>query len=315
MRNTYTFFTGIFLCLFFIFQIGHAQKKQQAKEPSPAELTRVSYMSKATGQERDYFVYLPKGYHTEPSKKWPVMLFLHGNGERGNAKDELDYVITHGPLYEAWVQKRDLPFIIVAPQLPMYGIDSLADYIRNRKKEDIPQRLAQGAPARPGKFPTPQAMQGAVEDTSIPTPPEGPRVGWFMLEEDLLNIIDHTQQNYSTDADRLYLSGISYGGFGSWYFAGKHPELFAAMVPVVGYGHPDLVQSIAEQQLPVWVFAGGRDQVVQPQYFYPALNKLENLGHKNVRFTIHADMGHDAWVRVYEGQDVYDWMLSQKRGE
>lgn len=272
-------------------------------------------MSKATGEERDYFVYLPKGYHSEAGKKWPVMLFLHGNGERGDAKEELDFVLVHGPLYEAWVQKRDLPFIIVAPQLPMYGMDSLAAYIRNRKKEDIPRPLAQGVPDRPQNFPIDYPMEGAVENREIPTPPEGPRVGWFMLEDDLMTIINKTLKGYSADADRLYLSGISYGGFGTWYFAAKHPELFAAMVPVVGYGHPDLVQPIAEQQLPVWVFAGGRDQVVQPQYFYPALNKLESLGHNDVRFTIHADMGHDTWTRVYGGQDVYDWMLARRRNQ
>lgn len=315
MNSTFSFLSTIFLSLLITIQFSYGQKKQRINGPSPAELTKVSYMSNATGQERDYFVYLPKGYRSDANKKWPVMLFLHGNGERGDAKAELDYVITHGPLYEAWVQKRDLPFIIVAPQLPMYGMDSLADYIRNRRPEGIPQRLAQGVPARPDKFPISQPMEGAAENINIPTPPEGPRVGWFMLEDDLLTIIDQTLKGYSVDEDRVYLSGISYGGFGSWYFAAKHPELFAAMVPVVGYGHPDLMESIAKEQLPVWVFAGGRDQVVQPQYFYPALNKLEELGHKNIMFTIHADMGHDTWVRVYAGQDVYNWLLLQKRGE
>lgn len=315
MKNTFLFL--LLLALIFTMPLAHAQKKKagKAKEPSAAELTKVSYMSQATGQERDYFVYLPKGYRTDPNKKWPVMLFLHGNGERGDAKEELDYVITHGPLYEAWVQKRELPFIIVAPQLPMYGMDSLADYIRNRKKEDIPQRLAQGVPDMPARFPTPYPMVGGFENTHLTTPPEGPRVGWFMLEDDLLSIVNNTLNNYATDPDRLYLSGISYGGFGSWYFASKHPELFAAVAPVVGYGHPDLMEPIAKQQLPVWVFAGGRDQVVQPQYFYPGLNKLESLGHKDVRFTIHADMNHDAWVRVYAGQDLYDWLLAHKRGK
>jgi predicted peptidase len=313
MKSPRSSLSVLLVIFLLISQYAYSQKKQAGREASAAELTKVSYQSKATGQERDYFVYLPKGYRSEPGKKWPVMLFLHGNGERGNAKDELEYVLVHGPLYEAWVQKKDLPFIIVAPQLPMYGMDSVAAYIRSRKKEDIPQRQAQGVPARPGEFSTPNPMEGAVQDTNIPAPPEGPPVGWFMLEDDLLQIVNHTLKNYQADADRLYLTGISYGGFGTWYFASKHPELFAAIVPVVGYGHPNLMKPIAARQLPVWAFAGGRDGVVQPQYFYPGLNRLESLGHKDVRFTIHADMNHDAWVRVYAGQDVYDWMLSQKR--
>lgn len=302
-----------FLLTFAVAALMACQKNLQEKESSPAQLNRVSYMSEATGAERDYLVYLPEGYNSEKDKKWPVLLFLHGNGERGNAKDELDYVIIHGPLYEAWIQKRDLPFIIVAPQLPMYGMDSLADYIRNRKKEDIPQRLEQGVPGRPEEFPTPYPMTGAVEDTTSALPPEGPPEGWFKLENDLLTIIDKTLSEYSADADRFYLSGISYGGFGTWYFASKHPELFAAMVPVVGYGHPDLMEPIAKQQLPVWCFAGGRDLVVHPRYFYPGMNQLENLGHKEVLFTIHEDMSHDAWRRIYAGDDVYNWMLDHKR--
>lgn len=286
--------------------------KPDKQTPSDEELLRVSYESKATGEERDYFVYLPKGYHSSAKdKKWPVMLFLHGNGERGNGKDELDFVMVHGPLYEAWVQKRDLPFIIVAPQLPMYGMDSLADYIRNRKKEDIPQRIKEGTPSRPAKFPVPYPMTGSKEDTVFNTPPEGPPVGWFMLEDDLVGIVEHTLSHYAADPKRVYLSGISYGGFGTWYIGSKHPQLFAALMPVVGYGHPDLMPSIAEHQIPVWCFAGGRDPVVKPQYFYTGLNRLEALGHKKVLFTTHEDYGHDAWVRIYAGQDVYNWMLEQ----
>jgi len=166
-----------------------------AAEP---RLLRESYHSEATGAERDYFVYLPAGHASR--RDWPVLLFLHGNGERGDGRTELDYVLTHGPLYEAWVQKRDLPFVIIAP----------------------------------------------------------------------LN-------------------------------------------PIVGYPHPDLMPSIAVRQLPVWCFAGGRDPVVPVAYFYPGLNELERLGHPDVRFTVEEDMGHDVWTRVYAGEDLYDWLLAQRR--
>ena len=71
---------------------------------SKPKLTRVSYHSDITGQERDYYVYLPRGYSSK--KAWPVILFLHGNGERGDAKKELPYLLKHGPLFEAWSQKK-----------------------------------------------------------------------------------------------------------------------------------------------------------------------------------------------------------------
>ncbi len=289
--------------------------------PAGPELLRISYISEATGQERDYFVYLPDGYntgsntgtsHTSTEKKWPVMMFLHGNGERGDAKGELDYVMIHGPLYEAWVRKRNLPFIIVVPQLPMYGMSEV-DYIANRTRESIPERLEEGVPDRRPASQPGMPMNGEDAAGAMPHPPEGPPDGWYRLENDLLAILDQVEQKFAADPDRVYLTGISYGGFGTWHMAGRHPERFAAIAPVVGYGHPDGVAPIAEYQLPVWCFAGGRDTVVEPRYFYPALNRLEELGHTSVRFTNHEDMGHDAWVRIYAGQDLYDWMLDHRR--
>jgi hypothetical protein len=89
-------------------------------EISESRLVRQSYMS-SKGEPKEFFVYLPRGYDSESERRWPVMLFLHGDGERGNSREDLDWVLVHGPLYEAWVQKRDLPFLIVAPQLPLYG--------------------------------------------------------------------------------------------------------------------------------------------------------------------------------------------------
>jgi predicted peptidase len=84
--------------------------KAQNLTPSEPTLVRQSYLSSVDQSQREYFVYLPRGYHTSAEKKWPVMLFLHGNGERGNGQDELDFVLMQGPLYEAWVQKKRLAF-------------------------------------------------------------------------------------------------------------------------------------------------------------------------------------------------------------
>ena len=297
-------------------------------EVTGPELRRVSYMSAATGGERDYFVYLPKGYGLagdsgesgeSAESRWPVMLFLHGNGERGDAREELDYVMIHGPLYEAWVRRRDLPFVVVTPQLPMYGMDERHDYIANRTPDMIPRRLEEGVPPRrPASVPafpmdgTP-SVDPAADPTAMPYPPEGPPDGWYRLEQDLMDILDQVEEQFLVDADRVYLTGISYGGFGTWHIAARHPARFAAIAPVVGYGHPDGVEPIARHGLPVWCFAGGRDAVVPPQYFYPAMNRLQELGHTGILFTNHEDMGHDAWVRIYAGQDLYDWFLEHRR--
>ena len=283
------------------------------RDAPPAQLIRLTRVSQATHAERDTFLYLPKGYEAASDQRWPVLMFLHGNGERGDAKADLDYLLKNGPLYEAWIQKRDLPFIIVAPQLPMYGMDAKADYLKKRTRAEIPARLEHGVPARPPEHATPEPMTGAVaEPLPAGSTPYGPPKGWPELEADLLALLDEVLASYHGDPSRQYLTGVSYGGFGTWYLAGRHAQRFAAIVPVVGYGHPDSMTAIAEAKLPVWCFAGGRDGAVRAKYFYAGLNRLEQLG-QEPRFTLEADMGHDVWSRVYAGNDVFDWLLSHSK--
>jgi len=282
-------------------------------QQSQAQLLRQGYQSSVDQSDREYFVYLPKGYHSELGKKWPVMLFLHGNGERGNGQGELDFVLMQGPLHEAWIQKKDLPFVIISPQLHMFGFDKKGiSYIDNRSKDNIPKRLDQGVPKRSAAFETNTDIQriASLKDMGDVTAllPQG----WELLETDLITMLDNVQHNYRVNFDKTYLSGLSYGGFGTWYMASKYPQRFAAIAPVVGWGHPSLMAPIAKHKLPVWQFAGGRDSAVNIQYFYAGLNKLEKLGHNNVRFTVHEDKGHDAWTRVYSGDDLYQWLLSHE---
>lgn len=279
---------------------------------SPPTLQRISYQSVADLSERQFLLYLPKGFEDEPDKKWPVMLFLHGNGERGNGTTELDFVLTHGPLYEVWIQKRELPFIILGPQLQMFGMDKQAKYLANRSLDQLPQAFEDSIPERAPKWKSEMQMNGDLSSDDYPIAGTGPPAGWEMVEKDLLSMLDLVEEEYRGDQDRIYLTGLSYGGFGTWYMASKYPEKFAAISPVVGWGHIDLMGPLAQHKIPIWCFAGGRDQAVVLKYFYPGLNELERLGHE-VRFTIEADMAHDAWKRVYEGRDLYDWFLTHHK--
>lgn len=279
------------------------------------QLLRDSYNSTVDHKERDYYVYLPRGYTEQPGKQWPVIFYLHGDGQRGDGKGDLDFVKQYGPLYEAWVQKRPLPFIIVAPQLHMFDRDKQRiDYIDNRKKSDIPDRLIDGVPPRPAAFVTPQPMSGQLPTEVEKMPLVWPD-GWDRVERDMLTIYSSVLEDYRADKQRMYLSGSSYGGLGTWYMASRQPLLFAAIAPIVGSAHPALMAPIAKAQLPVWVFAGGRDIAVPQEDFYAGLNQLEALGHKHLRFTSHQDMGHDVFTRVFAGQDIYSWLLSNSRDD
>ena len=156
-----------------------------------------------------------------------------------------------------------------------------------------------------------------MPDEAVPgldgPPLEGPPSGWNLHAAELIGMVDTVIEKYRGDSNRVYLTGLSYGGFGVWWMASRYPERFAAANPIVGFAHPDLIEPIAEAGIPVWCFAGGRDPVVLVEHFYAGMNKLEELSSAEVRFTVEEDMGHDVWSRVYAGEDVYRWLLSHSR--
>lgn len=293
--------------LLFLWVVCACEQKQRAVE----ELLRIPYISAVDNMERDFYLYLPKGYTDDLEKKWPVLMFLHGNGERGNGKEDLDYTLIHGPLYEAWIQKRDIPFIMIVPQKHMFGVDTLGiNYIDNRTIDWIPKRLAEGVPPRPKEGKSDQRMSGIVDIPADSIPPHTASLtGWNNCEQDLMSIIKAVLTDYQGDAKRVYLTGLSSGGYGTWYMASNHPETFAAISPLVGGAPPDLMAPIAEHQIGVWAFAGGKDNGARKEYFYAGMNRLQELGDTSVRFTVHENMGHDVWKRVYGGTDIYDWFL------
>ena len=200
-------------------------------QPSPTEpeLRRVSYTSQHTGTELDYFVYLPRGHATRAS--WPVILYLHGDGDRGDGKADLDFVLCHGPIYEAWIQRRDLPFVMIAPQLPLFGLGE-APFFKNRTRNSIPQRAAT-PPERPDENTAQlkQPMQGAPLPEPFKFGADEDRQGWQSLETELVSMIDQTIAEFRGDPRRVHVTGLSRGGFGAWHFAARHTDKVAAVAP------------------------------------------------------------------------------------
>lgn len=290
----------------------HLSGAASAGEP---QLLRRTYACFATGEQRQYLLYLPSGY--DQRGNWPVMLYLHGTGERGDGRDELDVVMRYGPLAEAWVRRRDLPFIILSPQLPVFG---LHDHAGLRGSEETPARR----PDRPPPpYPQPARPNLPVQRAPVETDPvlgidktwsvENPPGGWHLMGADLLGMLDRTLAETAADASRVFLTGVSYGGYGSWWLAARHRERFAALVPVCGDADPETAPVLAaEPALPVWAFHGGRDTVVKPQWVYGMIRALEEAGHPGPRLTVHEELGHNCWDRVYGGSDLYHWLLQQQ---
>ena len=272
-----------------------------------AQLLRKRYDSKATGQPREYFLYLPVGYESESGKKWPVILFLHGGGERGDGLEDLKYTLVHGPLMEAWIQGRDLPFLIINPQMPLFDRPQ-------PQRQPLPERSPEGTPPpRPyGNRPAqPMARAAAAE---APRRTGSPPQGWELVEDEVLAMVDNTLADYRADAARVYLTGLSYGGYGTWFLSTRHPERWAAIAPICGGGDPKLVDRLVAQKIPLWIIHGGRDTTVPPSRSLEMAVALEAAGHPEVRLTVHEDLGHNVWTRVYEGQDIYSWFLTHRRG-
>jgi predicted peptidase len=118
--------------------------------------------------------------------------------------------------------------------------------------------------------------------------------------------------DYPVDKDRIYLTGLSMGGLGSWRLAVEHPELFAAVVPLCGGGDTKDVERIKD--LPIWNFHGGKDSVVPIRLSNEMVEALRKV-HGRVRYTVYASADHNCWDQAYNTDALYRWMLEQSRGK
>lgn len=198
--------------------------------------------------KRNYLIYFPKGYN-KSKRDWPLMIFLHGIGERGN---NLELVKTHGPP-KLIKNGKEFPFIIVSPQLP--------------------ERL------------------------------------WW--NADFLNaLLKEIISKYKVDMNRIYLTGLSMGGFGTWDFAEKYPHWFAAIAPICGGGNPFFACNI--KNIPTWVFHGAKDKTVPIEKSEEMVNAIRECG-GNPKFTVYPEAGHDAWTETYNNPELYEWFLKQSK--
>lgn len=199
--------------------------------------------------EHRYVTALPTTYAAEPGRRYPLLVFLHGSGERGL---DLSAMTIHGP----WAFLKAHPeyqCIIVAPQCP---------------------------PANRWQPPY-------VDD-----------------------FITEVMAKYRVDPDRVYLTGLSMGGFGTWSEACAHPERFAAIAPICGGGDPTQVAAL--KNVPTWVFHGGADQTVPLVADQTMVDALKAAG-GDVQFTIYPGVGHDCWTQTYNDPKFFAWLCAQRR--
>lgn len=203
------------------------------------------------GSTSPYVVYIPKGY--DASKKYPVLLFLHGSGEtKGGSKQPVEVGI--GPAIK---KRADFPFIVVIPQSEKRTWKAKTD--------------------------------------------DGNRA---------LAILDEVMKDYATDADRVILTGLSMGGFGTWSLGFSEKDRWAALVPICGGGDPRFGATFKD--MPIWCFHGGADKVVPAKYSQDMIEAIKKAGGEP-KYTEYEGVGHNSWDDAYGTDELYKWMLKQKR--
>ncbi len=201
----------------------------------------------------DYLLYLPDGYGADPQQQWPLILFLHGAGQRG---DHIDQVASLG-LPSLLNTRLKLPALVVSPQLPSGAYWN--DYT------------------------------GALEE-----------------------LLDQIMVQYAIDPQRIYVTGFSLGGFGTWALGLNTPDRFAALVPIAGGWDASAGNICTLKSVPVWVLHGANDELVAPSASEEMVKALRACG-GNVRFTLLPRTTHEAAATVaYREPGLFDWLLAQR---
>lgn len=220
------------------------------------------------GVDFDYRVMRPAAI--EPGATYPLVLFLHGAGERGSDNEkQLTYLPTW--LAEAELRRR-YPCFVVAPQCREGSRWADVDW---SEKKSTPQK------------PEPTADVAAA-----------------------VAALDAVLQTEQVDPDRLYLTGLSMGGYGSWDLAARAPARFAAVIPICGGGDEATAPKLAH--LPIWCFHGAADDVVPVVRSRSMVEALKAAGGA-VKYTEFEAVGHDSWTPAYRDPSTLDWLFRQKR--
>ena len=234
-----------------------ATKKSSAQQPANQTAQKLDVkITHATSV--NYLLALPKEYDAKSDKRWPLMLFLHGAGERGT---QLNKVAFHGPP-KLIAAGKEFPFIVVSPQCPNEECWS----------DDV-----------------------------------------------LMALLDNVITQHHVDTNRIYLTGLSMGGYGSWSLAAKYPERFAAVAPICGGGTIiDLLLTTKAKQkafktLPIWAFHGGKDPVVPLAESEKMVAGFKRVGGTEIELTVYPEAGHDSWTEAYNNPKLFEWFLKHER--
>lgn len=213
--------------------------------------------------EDDTVLYrLLRPQNQQADKKYPLVIFLHGMGERGT--DNAIHLKHIAPLFLDSANRKNFPCFVVAPQCPVTEKWTYPDWYTE----------------------TEAPMKAVVA------------------------LIRQLAQDPAIDNTRIYITGLSMGGYGTWYLLTRYPELFAAGAPICGGGDPSRVEPF--KHIPLWIFHGRLDDVVPVEQSRAMVKALRKAGARP-RYSEYKKVNHTSWVNAYEEKDFLAWMFSNQR--
>ena len=243
------------------------------------EFSFHTFSDPQTGLTLPYALHLPKDY--DPKRAYPLLLVLHGAGQR---TQELEMVLKRYECATVWVRdgaegKEDM--IVVAPQVTKAQGEGWTEFTKvfDQVSEADVYRLS----------------------------PWG---------ESAFHLLEEMEKTYAVDLRRVYATGVSMGGFGSFALAVAHPDHFAAIVPVCSGVDPKAAEAL--QETPVWMFHAADDPLVDVSYFHTSLQALQGAG-VTVQATLYPagqvfyPNGHFSWTPAYADGAMRDWLRAQRK--
>ncbi len=216
-----------------------------------------------------YRIEYPKNFNRDSATKYPLILFFHGAGERGNDnKAQLTYI---DKIFGSEKFRDKYPAIIILPQCP-----------KNKRWVEVDWSLKKSA--------MPKNMSDPMRLT--------------------VALLMSTIKKYPIDTNRIYVTGLSMGGFGTWDIIARFPDLFAAAIPICGGGDENTAKSIAH--IPIWAFHGSKDRVVPVIRSRNMIKAIRKNGGKP-KYTEVPNKGHFVWNIAYATPGLWKWLFSQHK--
>ncbi len=269
-----------------VFLSSNAQNKTSEINTNIIDSLMVKHVfTSSNGMQMPYRLFSPIN-----KEKIPLVIFLHGRGDRGidngmQIYHEAGIIVSSNSLLKAEIQSK-YPCYILVPQCS------------NKTENEEWAKWVGNSPETPFKG---LGDDGTYIMSQLPSE----------SGESALELIEQTIRNKNIDADRVYIIGLSMGGFGAWEFIARKPQLFAAAIPMAGYSDPNQLEKI--KHVPFWIFHGDIDKW-NPVAGSRVMFKLLSNSNADVRYTEYENTGHgESFKKAFNESELIPWLFSKKR--